>query len=73
MNRRGCTPEVMPGEESDMDTAGHEVTRAQLQARRKLIQLELASVKCKIERVRGLILFLEEPIATLSQSHRRAA
>jgi hypothetical protein len=73
MNRRSCPQSFIIGEESDMDTAKREAAWAQLQTRRKLIRLELASVEHKLARARGQILSLQERIATLSPSHRRAA
>jgi hypothetical protein len=56
-----------------MNAPGREATRARLQVRRKQIERELARVDRKIARARVQVLSIQQRIATLTSSHRRAA
>jgi hypothetical protein len=65
--------EVVFGEEVGMNASGRETALARLQARHKQIQRELAWVERKITRARDQVFSIQQRIATLTSSHRRAA
>ena len=66
-------PEVLLEEEVAMSASEREMALARLQARRRQIERELARVERKMVRARGQVLVVQERMASLTLTHRRAA
>jgi len=66
-------PEVLLEEEVAMSASERERALTRLQVRRRQIERELARVERKLVRVRGQVLAVQERMASLTLTHRRAA
>jgi hypothetical protein len=66
-------PEVLFEVEVAMSASERERALARVQARRRQVERELARVERKIVRVRGQVLAVQERMASLTLTHRRAA